>query len=100
MEVEASGFVKPGDTPALRYALLRATGAPPRQVEAVARPLAQLLRDDAAGRLTRTAAFAVDSQVKGQEQRLTFVDDDVVVTAIVPLGRGGRSRWPPAAASS
>jgi PAS domain S-box-containing protein len=88
MEIDASGFVKPGDTPALRYALLRATGAPSRQLEAVARPLAQLLRDDAAGRLTRTTAFAVDSQVKGQEQRLTLVGDDVVVTATVPLGAG------------
>ncbi len=90
MEIEASGFVKPGDTPTLRYALLRATGAPPRQLEAAARPLAQLLRDDAAGRLTRTSAFMVESEVKGQEQRLTLVADDVVMTATVPLGSG----WP------
>ena len=53
-EIEASGFLAPGDTPALRWALLRATGAPPRVQEAVARPVAHLLRDDAAGHLTRT----------------------------------------------
>ena len=38
--------------------------------------LAHLLRDDAAGHLTRTTAFVVESHVKGQEQRLTLVDDD------------------------
>jgi PAS domain S-box-containing protein len=44
-----------------------------------------LLRDDAAGRLTRTSAFLVESQVKDDEQRLTLTADDVLVTALVPL---------------
>jgi len=87
-EMEASGFIAPGDTPALRYAMIRATGAPPRQPEAVARPAAHLLRDDAAGHLTRTAAYLVESHQKGREQHLTLVDDDVVLTALVPLGEG------------
>ena len=86
--MEASGFIAPGDTPALRYAMVRATGAPPRQPEAVARPAAHLLRDDAAGHLTRTAAYVVESHEKDREQHLTLVDDDVVLTAIVPLGQG------------
>ena len=55
--------------------------------DAVTRPLAHLLRDDAAGRLTRTSAFVVERHVKGQEQRLTLVDDDVVLTATVPLAQ-------------
>ncbi len=87
-EIEASGFIAPGHTPALRYAIVRATGAPPRQPEAVARPAALLLRDDAAGRLTRTAAYVVESHEKGQSQHLTLIDDDVVLTAVVPLGQG------------
>ncbi|MEO5821685.1 MAG: ATP-binding protein [Vicinamibacteraceae bacterium] len=87
-EIEAAGFVAPGDTPALRYALLRATGAPPRVQEAVSRPLSHLLRDDAAGRLTRTAAFMVEEHVKGQDQHFTLIEDDVVVTATVPIAQG------------
>ena len=88
-EIDASGFVVPGDTPALRHALVRATGAPPRPQIAVAKPAAHLLRDDAPGRLTKTAAYFLDATVKGQEQRITLVDDDVLVTAIVPIA-GGR----------
>ena len=87
-EIEASGFVIPGDTPALRYALVRATGAPPRPQEAAVKPAAHLLRDDAAGHLTRTSAHFVESHVKGQDQRLTFIDDDVLVTAMLPLSAG------------
>ena len=87
-EVEAAGFVHASDTPALHYALVRATGAPPRVVDAVAKPAAQLLRDDAAGRLTRTSAYFVEAQVKGQEQRLTLVDDDVLLTGVLPLTAG------------
>jgi PAS domain S-box-containing protein len=86
-EIEASGFVVPGDTPALRYPLLRATGAPSRVPEAVARPLADLLRDDAAGRLARTGAFLVEARVKDQDQYLTLVDQDVLLTVVVPLGQ-------------
>jgi PAS domain S-box-containing protein len=84
-EVDASGFIVPGNTPALRWALLRATGAPPHLQEAVARPVAHLLRDDAAGRLTRTAAILVEERLKGREQHLTLVDHDIVLTATVPL---------------
>jgi PAS domain S-box-containing protein len=87
-EIEAAGFVTGGDTPTLRHALIRATGALPRQQDAVSRPAAHLLRDDAAGHLTRTSAWFVESVVKGQEQRLTLVDDDVILTAIVPLSEG------------
>jgi PAS domain S-box-containing protein len=89
-EIDASGFVLPGDTPALRHALIRATGAPSRAQTAAVKPAAHLLRDDAPGRLTKTAAYVLDATVKGPEQRITLVDDDVLVTAILPLA-GGRS---------
>ena len=59
--------------------------------EAVARPLAHLLRDDAAGQLTGRRPWR-RHQVKGREQRLTLVADDIVVTATVPLGPARRSR--------
>ncbi len=84
-EVEAAGFVAPGDTPTLRYALLRATGAPPRVPDVEARPLAHLLRDEAPGRLARTSAILVEEHVTGQEQHLTLLDHDVVLTVTVPL---------------
>ncbi len=88
-EVEAAGFVAPGDTPALRYALMRATGAPPRVRDVVARPLAHLLRDEAPGRLTRTSAVLVEERVEGREQLLTLLDHDVLLTVTVPLEQSG-----------
>jgi PAS domain S-box-containing protein len=84
-EVDAVGYVASAGTPTLRHAVSRATGAPPRLQEAVTRPTAHVLRDDAAGRLTRTSAYFVDAVAKGREQRLTFVDEDVILTAILPM---------------
>jgi PAS domain S-box-containing protein len=62
------------------------TGAAPRLIEPATRDTAALLRDGADGHLARLAAHFVEASLKGREQTLTFVADDVAVTAILQLG--------------
>ena len=100
-EIEASGFLAPGDTPALRYALAARHRRAAAQPEAVARPVAHLLRDDAAGRLTRTVGLRRREPREGPgaaphaRRRRHRADGHRAARS-----RDGRSRSLPAAASS
>ena len=86
-ELEAVGFTDPtARTPTLRYAMLQSTGGPPRLLDPAPRDAASLLRDGSDGHLVRLPAHFVEASLKGREQILTAVADDVTVTAVLQLG--------------
>jgi PAS domain S-box-containing protein len=86
-EMEALGFTDPSARmPTLRYAVVQSTGAPPRVLEPAPRDAASLLRDGSDGRLVRLSAHFLEASLKGREQILTAVADDVTVTAVLQLG--------------